>query len=109
MLKPVFHTSSNLPRCAGVLLLPLCACRTWAFVTGAALSTMVLVPSMRNMRLFSLFTLFTTTFTSIYMASVSLKQGLSAEAARQPPRGPADVFSAFSNTLFAFGSHCMLL
>jgi hypothetical protein len=76
---------------------------------GSITSMMVLVPSMRNMRLFSLFTLFTTTFTAVYMASVSLRQGLSAEAAAQPPRGPADVFSAFSNTLFAFGSHCMLL
>lgn len=76
---------------------------------GSIASLMVLVPSMRNMRLFSLFTLFTTSFTAIYMSSVSLKQGLSLEAAQQPPRGPADVFSAFSNTLFAFGSHCMLL
>lgn len=76
---------------------------------GSVTSMMVLVPTMRNMRLFSLFTLFTTSFTAIYMSSVSLRQGLSAEAARQPPRGPEDVFSAFSNTLFAFGSHCMLL
>ena len=78
-------------------------------MTGAICSLMVFVPTMRNMRLFSLFTLFTTTFTAVYMSSVSLKSGLSAEAARQPPRGYADVFSAFANTVFAFGGHCMLL
>lgn len=78
-------------------------------MTGATLSLTVLIPNMRNMRLFSLFTLFTTSFTAVYMASVSLKQGLSAEAARQPPGSPADVFSALANTIFAFGGHCMLL
>jgi hypothetical protein len=85
------------------------ACRTWAFIMGSITGLMVLVPSMRNMRLFSLFTLFTTTFTAIFMVGVSLKTGLSLQAAQQPPRGTADVFSAFANTLFAFGSHCMLL
>uniref|UniRef100_A0A383W752 Amino acid transporter transmembrane domain-containing protein n=1 Tax=Tetradesmus obliquus TaxID=3088 RepID=A0A383W752_TETOB len=83
--------------------------RTWAFVMGSITGLMVLVPSMRNMRLFSLFTLFTTTFTAMFMVGASLKSGLSLQAAQQPPRGTADVFSALANTLFAFGSHCMLL
>ncbi|KAF6262602.1 transmembrane amino acid transporter protein-domain-containing protein [Scenedesmus sp. NREL 46B-D3] len=72
--------------------------RSWAFFMGSITMLMVLVPSMRNMRLFSLFTLFTTTFTAMFMVGVSLKTGLSLEAAQQPPRSTADVFSALANT-----------
>jgi hypothetical protein len=75
-----------------------CTTRVPSPATETALLLLPVPPitTPRNMRLFSLVTLFTTTFAALYMSSVSLKHGLSAEAARLPPRGLDDIFSGLA-------------
>lgn len=68
-----------------------------------------LPPLPRNMRLFSLLALIGTTYTSWYMMAESWKHGLNAAAATQPPLGLDAFFQGFSNIVFTFGGHCMIM
>jgi hypothetical protein len=43
------------------------------------------------------------------MMGMAWDNGLSAAAARQAPLGRDAFFQAFSNIIFTFGGHCMLM
>jgi auxin influx carrier (AUX1 LAX family) len=70
---------------------------------------MVLVPSFQNMRIFAFLALAGTTYTSWYMMAESWRKGLTLSAAALPPPSRDAFFQGFSNIVFTFGGHCMLL
>ena len=64
--------------------------------------------------MFSFLALAGTTYTAWYMIGASLASGslaspAAAVAARQPPPGLPAFFQGFSNCVFTFGGHCMLM
>lgn len=72
----------------------------------------LMVPGMRNMRPFSFLALVGTTYTAWYMMGMSWANWhprTVARAARAPPPGVEAFFQAFSNIVFTFGGHCMLM
>ncbi|KAI8476179.1 MAG: transmembrane amino acid transporter protein-domain-containing protein [Monoraphidium minutum] len=83
--------------------------RSFTLIFGAVAMLMILVPSFRNMRAFTFLALAGTTYTAWFLIVSSLAHGLDASAAALPPPGAEAFFQGFSNIVFTFGGHCMLM